>query len=83
MRISNFRPLHASGRIALLRRYAVVDVTTGIWIWKKVQTVSIFRKHNGPWCFVDSGKPVPAYVARLEVERLVDRRRRHRVIEAS
>lgn len=62
MKISNFKLLKTKGSSALnWVYYAEVDVTTGWWLWKKTETVKVFRPYGEFYRFLDSGKFTPGY----------------------
>ncbi len=69
MTFSNFKPLGS--------RFAEIDVTTGMWWWKRTRTVLLNRteanlggiyKMFSPWYFRDKGEWCPPAVRECERE---------------
>ena len=62
MRLSNFQMVGRTGSSPLdWRFFAAIDVTTGMWWWKKTERKEISRKYADNWFFVESGEYVPGY----------------------
>ena len=43
------------------RFFAKVDITTGMWWWKKTVTRDIARQYTGYWFFSDTGETAPMF----------------------
>jgi hypothetical protein len=63
MVISNFVFTRQTGSLLVGDRidFAEVDVTTGVWRWKKTRRVVIFRNGAGFWKFMDTGEFTPGF----------------------
>lgn len=63
MKIDNFVLIERRGDSILDFEYlAEVDVTTG-FIFKKTERKEIYKKHGCHWCFSESGKYTPDFLA--------------------
>lgn len=70
MKIDNFKYLHrTSDNIAETVFHASIDMTSGVWFWKKTETHRIVRTYaNRYWKFLDTGRFTSEYfVEDLEI----------------
>jgi len=69
MEITNLRNVDRKGTNILNFKYnALIDITTGFWFWKKVETKEICKSdYLSSWFFKDTGKFTPGF----EVENLI------------
>lgn len=67
MKISNFRLTEVIRKGFNLSFKAKVTVTKGIWFWKTVEDVEIYKEFASFWIFLDTGRFTPNF----QVETLV------------
>lgn len=67
MTFSNFQIHRTIFKYGVIwEEYGTVDITTGLWKWKKTITHKIFKTDNN-WMFLDTGRYTPGgTVERLE-----------------
>lgn len=61
MSYSNFKLIKITGNGIHVRYTATIDVTTGFWIFKKINTRTIHRELGGNWFFMDTGRFTTGY----------------------
>jgi hypothetical protein len=59
MILSNFTPIGSVGKHLDEILLAEVTVTTGFWLWRRVEVREVFRGIGESWKFADTGKYCP------------------------
>lgn len=78
MEITNFRNYALSKPYSPEYVSALVDITTGWWLWRKTETRRISRSYVEGWVFQGTDKPTPWCVYGMENTYLAKLRHKRR-----